>query len=207
MKGILDCLHSRDYSYTNQLPWFYSNHDFSLTRDWPRRATFTGGSHDKKFHDAVINRLAATLYDENILITYGSANNDTGLAIAELWQIALWWLSSELLTYCRCEKRMWRAREYLNSPHSVCVFASFCYKQPWCIRKRTNLNKRKSRALKTRERFSWLILLPCKLCKLPHELERKDMLYGLWFTTCPQVSTSLTTFELYPFLHRLFNVT
>ena len=47
-----------------------------LTSNTLRRAALAGGDHNKHLHEAVIDVVAATLDDEDILISNGSLNAD-----------------------------------------------------------------------------------------------------------------------------------
>lgn len=52
---------------------------------------FTGGDHDQKLHNTVVDLPTSALDDEDILLSYRSLNAHGGFSVAEFLEICLGW--------------------------------------------------------------------------------------------------------------------
>lgn len=94
------------------------------TGDGLRRAAFTSRDHDEKLHEGIIDLVAATLNDKDILITDGSIDTDRCLAVTEFPKVALRTLGAKPLTDSIDEPWVRRAGEYLDLPHGLLLYLS-----------------------------------------------------------------------------------
>lgn len=62
-----------------------------LTSNTLGRAALAGRDHNKHFHEAVINLVASTLDNEDILVSDGGLDAHRSLTIAELLQLNFGW--------------------------------------------------------------------------------------------------------------------